>query len=99
MSSSPNDLAPCANKHRSGNHTCNLEHRRVNFSKVVDRELKVDTKRSLNLQLSSNNSRFSKNYSRSSTPNSLFSRSRIRSWAALASSEVSVRFLSKYVNE
>ncbi len=40
----------------------------------------------------------SKNYSRSSTPNSRCNRSRIFAWTTVISSFVSVRVLSRYVN-
>src|SRR5262249_33593554 len=83
----------------------NLEHRRVNVRsriqpfrdhrRAVGRELRE--KHWFSSQPSTNGS-ISKNYSRSVTPNSRFSRSRILACAAVTSSFVSVRFFERYVN-
>src|SRR5262245_64100705 len=64
--------------------------------RAVGRELRE--KHWFSSQPSTNGSLLSKNYSRSVTPNSRFSRSRIFACAALTSSFVSVRFFARYVN-
>ena len=91
----------------------NLEHRRVNVcsigfqpvdwqdanarkSRAVSRELRE--KHWFPSQPSTNGSLLSKNYSRSVTFNSRFSRSRIFACTAVISSFVSVRFFARYVN-
>src|SRR5256885_17165847 len=64
--------------------------------RAVSRELRE--KHWFSSQPSTNGSLLSKNYSRSVTPNSRFSRSRIFACAAVTSSFVSVRFFVRYVN-
>src|SRR5216117_3220084 len=64
--------------------------------RAVGRELRE--KHWFSSQPSTNGSLLSKNYSRSVTPNSRFSRSRIFACAAVTSSFVSVRFFPRYVN-